>query len=233
MNETFIAILIVTIYFSPVFYQLVIVIKESKKGNRIPLRKFLKVLKYSLFILIPITIVFAILSHTNYLNYEKPLTYDKFEQITFKNFRGLEFFRNSLYGNKHFAYVVTSIESKIDKDSITVKSLFYPSRSYVYNTYTNSKELLKHEKYHIKITELYARKAKKRLSELKHISPQTIEEILKQTRQEERAFQKSYDYDTFHSYVLSEQIKYERKVDSMLSLLTEFKNPKIKINDEN
>jgi|GEM_PF-2448727 len=233
MNETFIAILIVTIYFSPVFYQLVIVIKESKKGNRIPLKKFFKVLKYSLFIIIPLIIGFAIISHTNYFNYEKPLTYDKYDRITFENFRGLEFFKKSLYGNEHFAYVVTTIESKIDENSVTVVSLFYPSRSYVYNTYTNSTELLNHEKYHIKITELYARKAKKRLSKLNHFSPEKIEGILKQIRQEERAFQKSYDYDTFHSYVLSEQKKYEREVDSLLNLLTEFKNPKITINDKN
>lgn len=233
MNETFIAILIVTIYFSPVFYQLIIVIKESKKGNRIPLRKFLKFLKYSLFILIPLIIGFAIISHTNYFNYEKPITFDKYDDITFENFRGLEFFKKSLYGSKQFAYVVTSIESKIDDNSVIVESLFYPSRSYVYNTYTNSEELLTHEKYHIKITELYARKAKKRIAELNHFSTEKIEGVLKQIRQEERAFQKSYDYDTFHSYVLSEQKKYEKEVDSLLDLLKVFKNPKITINDKN
>ena len=233
MNETFIAILIVTIYFSPVFYQLIIVIKESKKGNRIPLRKFLKFLKYSLFILIPLIIGFAIISHTNYFNYEKPITFDKYDDITFENFRGLEFFKKSLYGSKQFAYVVTSIESKIDDNSVIVESLFYPSRSYVYNTYTNSEELLSHEKYHIKITELYARKAKKRIAELDHFSTEKIEGVLKQIRQEERAFQKSYDYDTFHSYVLSEQKKYEKEVDSLLDLLKVFKNPKITINDKN
>lgn len=232
MNETLLAILIMTLYFSPVFYQLIIVIKESKKGNRIPLKKLLNVLKYSFFVLIPLIIGFAIISHTNYFNYEKPLTYDKFDQITFENFRGLEFFKKSLYGNEQFAYVVTTIESEIDDNSVTVQSLFYPSRSYVYNTYTNSKELLTHEKYHIKITEVYARKAKKKLSELNHFSSDKIQGIIKQTHQEERAFQKSYDYDTFHSYVLSEQKKYEKEVDSLLNLLTEFENPKITINDK-
>lgn len=233
MNETFIAILIVTIYFSPVFYQMIIVIKESKRGNRIPLRKFLKFLKYSLFIITPLIIGFAIISHTNFFNYEKPITFDKYDDITFENFRGIEFFKKSLYGSKQFAYVVTSIESKIDDNSVIVESLFYPSRSYVYNTYTNSKELLSHEKYHIKITELYARKAKKRLAELNRFSSVEVEGILKQIRQEERAFQKSYDYDTFHSYVLSEQKKYEIEVDSLLNLLKEFEKPKITINDKN
>lgn len=50
---------------------------------------------------------------------------------------------------------------------------------------------------------------------------------------EERAFQKEYDYNTFHSYVLSEQKKYEKEVDSLLTLLIKYKNPKIIINDKN
>jgi len=233
MNENLLAILLITLYFSPVFYQFIIVLKESRKGNRVPLKKLLKFVKYSFLVLSLLVVGFGIISHTNYFNYEKPLTYDKFDQITFENFRGLEFFKKSLYGNEHFAYVVTTIDSEIDKNKVTVNSLFHPSRSYVYNTYTNSKELLTHEKYHIKITELYTRKAKKKLSELNSFSINKIEGILKQTKQEERAFQKSYDYDTFHSYVLSEQKKYEKDIDSLLNLLNEFENPTITIYDKN
>src|SRR5690606_31358096 len=113
-------------------YQLVLVIKESKKGNRKPLKKFLKLVKYSFLILLPLAIGFMVLSHTNYLNYERPITFDKYNQITFENFRGLEFFKKSLYGNERFAYVVTSIESEVDNDAVTVQSLFYPSSSFVY-----------------------------------------------------------------------------------------------------
>lgn len=233
MNENLIATLILLLYFSPVFYQLIIVIKESKKGNKIPLKKFLKFVKYSLLILTPLLIGFIVISHTNYLNYEKPLTFDKYNQITFRNFRGLEFFKKSLYGNERFAYVVTTIESKIDNNSVTVQSFFHPSRSFVYKINTNNKELLSHEKYHIKITELFARKAKEKISNLTHFEKNKIEGIIKDTKKEERTFQSEYDYDTFHSYVLSEQKKYEKEIDSLLNLLTKFKNPKIKINDKN
>jgi hypothetical protein len=233
MNENLIATLILLVYFSPVFYQLVLVIKESKKGNRKPLKKFLKFVKFSFLVLIPILIVFAILSHTNFFNYERPLTFDKYNQITFENFRGLEFFKKSLYGNERFAYVVTSIESDIEDNSVTVQSLFYPSRSFVYKKNTNSKELLSHEKYHIKITELFARKAKKKISNLNRFEKDEIEGIIRETKKEEREFQKEYDYNTFHSYVLSEQKKYEKVIDSLLYLLTEYKNPKIQFNDKN
>ncbi|WP_327018406.1 hypothetical protein [Croceibacter atlanticus] len=233
MNENLIAILILLIYFSPVFYQLGIVIKESKRGNKIPLKRFRKFLKYSVLIIVPIIIGFGILNHTNYLNYEKPLTFDKYEQITFENFRGLEFFKKSLYGNERFAYVVTTIDSEIDDNSVKVQSLFYPSRSFVYKKNINSKELLSHEKYHIKITELFARKAKEKISKLNRFDEYKIEEIIRQANKNERQFQTEYDYNTFHSYVLSEQKKYEKEVDSLLNLLSEYKEPKIEFNDKN
>lgn len=233
MNEYLIITLIFLIYFSPVFYQLYLAIKENKGGNKILLKKFKNFLKYSVVIIVPIIIGFGILSHTNYLNYEKPLTFDKYDQITFENFRGLEFFKKSLYGNERFAYVVTSIDSNIDNNSVKVQSLFYPSRSFVYKKSTNSKELLSHEKYHIKITELFARKAKEKISKLNRFDKNKIEEIIRQAEKDERKFQTEYDYNTFHSYVLSEQKRYEKKVDSLLNLLSEYKEPKIEFNDKN
>lgn len=232
MNEYLIAILIILFYFSPVLLQLGIVIKESKRGNKNPLKRFKIFLKYSVMIIVPIIIGFGVLSHTNYLNYEKPLTFDKYDQITFENFRGLEFFKKSLYGNERFAYVVTSIDSNIDDNSVKVQSLFHPSRSFVYKTNTNSKELLSHEKYHIKITELFARKAKEKISKLNSFDENKIEGIIKQAEKEERQFQTEYDYNTFHSYVLSEQKRYEREVDSLLNLLSEYNEPKIEFDDK-
>lgn len=227
MNDTIIVTIVIIIYFSPVFYQLGVVIKENKRGNRRSFKKLKTFLKYSLSIVIPIIISFSILSHTNFLDYEKPMTFDKYEKITFENFRGLEFFKKSLYGNERFAYVVTSIDSHIDNNSVTLQSLFHPSRSFVYNQNTNSKELLTHEKFHIKITELFVRKAKKKISKLIRFDKHKIEQIIRETTQQERAFQKKYDYDTFHSYVLQEQKKYENNIDSLLILLDDYKEPKI------
>lgn len=233
MNENLIGTIILLLYFSPLFYQLSLVIKERKKGNKIPLKKFLKFMNYSFIVLIPIVIGFAVLSHTNYLDYEKPLTFDKYDQISFKNFRGLEFFKKSLYGNERFAYVVTSIDSEIEDNSVTVQSLFYPSRSFVYKKNTDSKELLTHEKYHIKITELFARKAKERISNLNRFEKSEIEGIISDAKNKENEFQKDYDYNTFHSYVLSEQKRYEKEVDSLLNLLSQYKQPKIQFNEKN
>lgn len=233
MNEKLIIIVLVLLYFSPVFYQLVIVIKENKNGNNVPLKKFKKFTLYSFAMIIPVIIAFVILSHTNFLNYEKPMTFDKYDQITFENFRGLEFFKKSLYGNERFAYVVTSIESDIKDNSVMVQSLFHPSRSFVYKRNIHSEELLTHEKYHIKITELFARKAREKISKLNRFEKDEIKGIILETRKREREFQKEYDYNTFHSYVLSEQKRYEKEIDSLLNLLTEYKNPKIHFDAKN
>jgi len=232
MNENLLAFLIITVYFSPVFYQLILIIKEYNLENKRPLRKLWKFLRYSFIIIIPALIIFFTLSRVNYLNYKKPMTFDKINNITFEDFRGFEFFKKSLYGNERFAYIVTSIESHIDDESVRIQSFFHPARSYVYNIHTNSKELLSHELYHFKITELFVRKAKKKISELKEYNKENVNDIILKAKIEVSDYQKLYDYDTFHSYVYEEQKKYEKNIDSLLNLLVYFKNPKIRINEK-
>lgn len=122
---------------------------------------------YCLFSILLISLVLA-LNHTNYLNYEAPIPYKEIDKITFKNFRGLEFFRKELNGNHRFAYVVTTIENDINQNGVYVEAFFHPSRSFVYNKNSYSKELLRHELYHFKITELFARKIKKRYQKWKY-----------------------------------------------------------------
>ncbi len=231
MNDILIVILFLMVYFSPVFYQLSIVIKESKRGNKLPLKRFKRVFKYSLIIFLPLALGFGILNYVNILNYESPITYDRVNEITFENFRGLEFFKKSLYGNKRFAYVVTTFRSDIDNDSVSVEALFHPSRSFVYNSHTDSKELLSHEIYHFRITELYARKAKKKIATLRSPNKKDVRNVIEQTWKEERNFQVKYDFDTFHSYVFSEQKRYERAIDSLLTLHSEYQKPKVSLNE--
>ena len=233
MNKTLTIFIFILIYFSPVFYQIYIAIKNSKKDKRIYLKKLKNSLKWSLIILLPFVAVIAILSDTNYLDYEAPLTYDKVDQISFKNFRGIELFKMSLYGNKRFAYVKTSIETDLQSDSLKVQALFYPSSSFVFKNNNNSAELLNHEIYHFKITELFARKIKRKISNIEKPTKKKIYSILEEFKTDEKSFQEKYDYETFHSYVYGQQKKYEKIIDSSLNSLAEYKNPKIYINETN
>ena len=82
------------------------------------------ILKKVLLPLFIISVMFFTLCRVNFLDYEKPISFDKINQITFEDFKGLEFFQKSLYGNEHFAYVETSIEYEFEKDSIKIESFF-------------------------------------------------------------------------------------------------------------
>lgn len=181
--------------------------------------------------LIIIAIIFFTLTCVNFLDYKKPMLFDKINQITFSDFRGLELFQKSLYGNEHFAYVKTTIDYEFEKDSIKIESFFHPSSSYVYNKKTFSKDLLRNEMYHFKITELYVRKVKDKISKCRKIDKDKIKDLIKETENDENNFQREYDDDTFHSYVESQQKKYEKQIDSLLYLHLKFKNPKLYINE--
>lgn len=231
MNENLIIFLFILIYFSPVFYQLYLAIRESKRGNKFYLHRVKRFLKWGFIILLPIIGIIAILSHTNYIDYEEPIPYNKIDKITFENFRGIELFKKSLYGNERFAYVYTTIEKDFEADSLMIKSLFHPSRSFVYKKNNNSQELLDHELFHFKITELFVRQIKQEISRLERPSTHKIEEIVHYFEVRERKFQQEYDYDTFHSYVYGEQKRYEKLIDSSLNSLKKFTHPKIYINE--
>ena len=197
-----------------------------------PKINFKKVLKYNLLILLFLAISVLILSHTNYLDYERPIPYERINQITFKSFRGLELFKKELNGSKYFAYVVTSIELEQDDNNVEITSYFYPSRSFVYNKNKAGAELLDHELTHFKITEVFARKARKEISTKKNISIDEVKKIVEKARINENEYQKKYDYDTDHSYVLSEQKKYQNEIDSLLHLMENYKKTKINLDEK-
>ena len=165
------------------------------------------------------------LSHTNYLDYEKPIPYSEYSRIGFKNFRGIELFKKKFNGSKYFAYVVTTIE--LDKRNNSVEAYFHPSKSFVYNKKSSSSDLLTHELYHFKITEIFARKTRKEIIEKNIINFEDKERVLIKNLVDEDIFQKKYDYETYHSYVFSKQKEFERKIDSLLDNLDIYKNPKL------
>lgn len=226
-NDKIVLIVLSAVYL-PIFLLHLYYYLKNINAPKINLKKLLK---YNLLVLLFLGVSILTLSHTNYLDYERPIPYKRINQITFKNFRGLELFKKELYGSKYFAYVVTSIELERNDNSVEITSYFYPSRSFVYNKESSSKELFEHELYHFKITEVFARKARKEISEIKNISNDEIKKIVEKARTNENEYQKKYDYDTYHSYVLSEQIKYQNKIDSLLYLMTNYSITKINLHE--
>lgn len=187
-----------------------------------------KIFIYSSAALCIVLAVIFTLRKVNFLDYQAPVPYERINEITFENFRGLEFFQKSLYGNKAFAYIFTSIDYEYNKDSLKIEAFFHPSRSYVYNKKAYSIDLLKHEMYHFKITELHARMAKKEILEMQP-NKEDIEIIIDKIKEKEDVFQREYDDETFHSYVLGKQKKYEILIDSLLLLHKAYNKPNIYI----
>ena len=223
---------ITLIIFSSIYLPLIIIQFLVYIGKiKIPKLNFKKILFTNLIILVLGIIGIGVLSHTNYLDYEKPIPYSQYDRISFKNFRGLELFKKKFLNSKYFAYVVTSID--LEEDTNSVVAYFHPSRSFVYNKKSGSKDLLTHELYHFKITEVFARKTRKEIIEKKISSFDERKEILNQNLTEEQNFQELYDYETYHSYVYSKQLEFEKRIDSLLLSLNKYKNPKLSYNEKN
>lgn len=173
-------------------------------------------------------IIFAICFHVNIFNYSGAKTYDQVNELTLKDFKGFKTPGETLHGSKEFAFIVTSIEYEINDDAVSVRSLFHPSRSYVYNEKLVDKSLLRHELYHFHVTELFARKIRKQLKELSAVpSNQQVREIIGNFEDEKNEMQRAYDHDSYHSYVLKEQKKWENKIDSLLTLHQDYIDPTI------
>lgn len=227
-TEEILLIIMASIYLPILLIEFIFYLRIIKR----PKLNFKKYLIINLIVALSFVVSFLILSYKNFLDYERPIPFKEIERIDFKNFRGLEFIKKKLYGSKYFAYVVTSIEYEFEEEYVLLESYFHPSSSFVYNKNSNSKDLLTHELYHFRITELFTRKAKEEIYKRENLKKEDIKEIIDSIKVEERKYQIKYDYDTFHSYVYEKQISYQKEIDSLLISLNKFEKSKIKYNEK-
>jgi len=99
----------------------------------------------------------------------------------------------------------------------TVKSNFYPKQSW-YRPEAASEYILKHEQTHFDISELHARKLRKKLTELtvtEHVKTDA-DKLYKETEQQRRAMQQKYDDESDHSKLQSAEFEWRTYVASEL-----------------
>jgi len=227
--EYLLPLLICGTLYTPIFYKIIRLLLGYKSEVKFGIKELRKTI-WAFVAISTISVIFLLtLNRINFLEYKKPMKYTQIQQIQLSDFRGYEFFRKDLEGSESFAYIVTTIENEIINDSLHVWSLFHPSKSYVFNRNCFSPELLKHELYHFKITELFTRQIKKDIIENKVYHNEEIESVIKKWSKRERRFQQLYDKETAHSYVLNMQLKYEHRVDSLLNLHEDYQQPQIKL----
>lgn len=170
----------------------------------------------------------SIAFHINIFDYTSPIEYSDINSVSLKDFKGYRLPNQTLDGINEFAFITTSIEWRIDDKNLEVKSLFHPSRSYVFNENIADHFLLQHELYHFHITEYFARRIRCALKKLNSIPPENeIKSIILHYKDLENSMQSEYDYSTYHGYILKEQKQWQLKVDSLLTLTNNFTSTKI------
>lgn len=125
-----------------------------------------------------------------------------------------------------FGFSITKTEDNIVTNyRSNVHAYFYPEQSWVKINETDD-QVLKHEQLHFDITELFARKLRQRISNLKgsnNVSAE-LKKAHNNTLNELSDFQDQYDNETDFSRHTESQIKWTKHVNEELIKLSEFKS---------
>ncbi len=113
----------------------------------------------------------------------------------------------------------------------SVKAVFYPKDSWKGNYLDDA--LLAHEQRHFDIVELYARKLRKQLGEIKVKDKKDAEQKLDSLHaiidKEMDAFQDKYDEDTDYSMAHDEQISWIKKIKDSIDSLVAYQNTEVRL----
>lgn len=195
----------------------------------IKLQRFKSKINTAVLILGATMLVVSVLLHVNVLRYSSPIPFAEIEKITLKDFKGYRKPFQTLHGQTKFAFIATTINWEKTNNGVEVQAAFHPARSYVYNDKIVDRFLLKHELYHFRITEIFARKCRQELSLIKMVpSDDAIGEIIAFNEESATEMQHLYDEESYHGYLMKEQKRWEKDVDSLLNLLVEYKTPTVR-----
>ena len=174
--------------------------------------------------------ILAILCCFITLEKDKPVVFwQENNMLTWENFKG-EPKLNSVavaetVSGISFGFSVKKRNADVVSFSTEVNAYFYPEESW-FDKKRSNPYILKHEQLHFDITELFARKFRKGISELKvsnHINDEL--KVLYQNNETGLIqFQKRYDEETNHSENFDIQKKWQLYVKSELDKLSKYKS---------
>jgi hypothetical protein len=180
-------------------------------------------------------IILLLISCTNTLfvqddGEDEAMVWQKNRKLTWNDYQGKQ--------QKRFAAASTvySMYRNISKTSsgniiATVKALFYPKDSWKSSWIDDA--LLAHEQKHFDIVELYARKLRKQLTQIKvrdeADAEQKLDSLHKIIDTEMDAFQDKYDDETNSSMAHDEQISWIKKIDAAIDSLSAYQNTEVKL----
>lgn len=134
-------------------------------------------------------------------------------------------------GVESVTQVIIDLRSRMENQQVqfTVSCLFEKNSSWTASTH--SSYLLNHEQLHFDIAEVYARKLRKALADIKGLNHKNYEprvrEVYRKVLREHNDIQDQYDRETRHSQNKEKQAEWNEKVSLMLEQTAEFSNPTI------
>jgi len=174
--------------------------------------------------------ILAILCFFINLEKEKPvIAWQENNKLTWADFKGEPKLNSGAAAETasgiNFGFSVKEVNANVVSFSTEVKAYFYPEKSW-FRAEHNTPYILSHEQLHFDITELFARKLIKDISELKVSN--SIKSELKTLYQNNenalREFQKRYDEETNHSENPENQKKWQDDIKLELDKLSEYKS---------
>jgi len=167
----------------------------------------------------------------NYLTNKAPVPFSQWKTISFYDFNGLKRPGYTINGVTEFAYIETNRKIEYTGNGIIrITAYFYPSRSYVFDEHIRNPDLLKHEIYHFYITEYFTRLLRREIKAFNGtVTRHIINGLNKKYIRFEDEMQKLYDEETYHSYIMQFQKKWEKSLDDELLSLYDFSNPDVSL----
>jgi hypothetical protein len=182
---------------------------------------FSKPMKKLTFLLL-LGVLFIFGSWTSGTNtYDEYVRWNEDTKLTWGHFRGVA--SPSSTADAATAVHISARPYRIKKKIFyTVEAYFIPNQSWCRS---RSERLLGHEQLHFDIAELYARKARKKISEYRQMGIKdvnTYNEAVSRILQESNSVDLRYDFDTLHGTMQDKQEQWEKDIATELRILSDF-----------
>ncbi len=164
-------------------------------------------------------ILIAVLSFT-FSNPPERWVWEEDRALRWSDFKGspdylLDFAATTNSGMSH-SYTIDG-NGVLDKSSSEVLAHFYPTFSW-YKPADTTAAILRHEQSHFDITEMHARKLRKRIHEFSFTanSKEEVKKLYEVTEQERRRTQELFDRETDHSRNKDQEVLWQKRIKDSL-----------------
>ena len=159
---------------------------------------------------------------------ERAYTWSDDLQLTWEDFKGKPSYGSTVVAvtasGISFGFSTKMSENKLVDYDAFVDAHFYPDKSWYIKEHANA-IILDHERLHFDITELHARKFRKRIAQTKFtlkISDQ-MERIHTAINDELKQMQQQYDLDSNHSQNVAKQKEWQQRIKLELEKVAYYK----------